>query len=165
MNYFSKIKTTAGFTIVEVLIACAIISTSAISLLIAASKGIELSNLALRQSQANELLEEGAESVKILRDNGWSNISNLTLNTNYYLSFNNTTNTWSLTTTPVSAIDSIFSRNVNISAVYRDSNYDIASSGTLDTHIKKVTVNVSWPASSVGTASKSLVFYVVDIFS
>jgi prepilin-type N-terminal cleavage/methylation domain-containing protein len=162
-NTFSKQKN-CGFTLVEVMFACAIISVSLFALMTAASKGIELSNLSLRQTQASLLLEEGAEAVKSIRDSGWTSISGLTLDTNYYLSYNTGTNLWSLSQTP-NTIDSIFTRTIVVSSVARNVNDDIVTSGgTLDVGTKKVTVTVTWNATS-GTASKTLVFYIADIFT
>ena len=162
-----------GFTLVEVLFACAIMTTVILSLMLSAQKGITLSSKALRQTQASFLLEEGAEAVRSIRDNNWSTISALTVNTTYYLSYNNGTNVWTLSTTPITFIDSFFNRTVVFSDVYRDSSDDIASSGTLDPSIKKVDVKVSWHASdgssfsfSDGTNNeKHLYFYLADIFN
>lgn len=164
MKFFFK-NNNSGFTLVEVLIACAILSLCIIALMTASSKGIQTSSQALRQTQAGFILEEGAEAVKTIRDASWSNISSLTTGTTYYLSFSTSTNTWSLSTTPPPTIDSIFTRNVVLSAVNRDSNDDIASSGTLDARTKKVTVTVSWPISDNTTSSKTLDFYISDIFN
>lgn len=158
-NNFKK----RGFTIVEVIIASAIITVSMLSVMSAAAKGIEFSNLALKQTEADFLLEEGAEAVKVVRDTNWSNISSLTTDTNYYLSYDNNSNIWSLGTTP-NTVDSIFSRVIVFSNVYRDGNDDIADSGTEDTGAKKVTISVSW-ASNGQSYSKDLSFYVLDIFS
>lgn len=167
-----KAKNSSGFTIIEVIIATTIISITIFALMSTAQKGIELSNQALRQSQANTLLEEGVEALKSIRDVDWDIISNLTLETDYYLFFNTTTNTWVLDLSsvvpvgsiPVYPIDSIFTRKIVIFPVNRDSNDDITEIGTLDIRTKKIEVTVSWVNSS-GTKSKTLSFYLIDIFS
>ena len=151
-----------GFVLVEVLIACAIISTITFAIFSGAQKGIGLSNLALHQIQASFLLEEGAESVRAIRDTSWATISNLTLGTTYYLSYDTNLNLWSLTTTP-NVVDS-FTRTVVLEAVNRDSTDDISVSGTNDPRTKKVTVTVSWLEGGKST-SKILSFYLADIFS
>lgn len=156
-------KNNKGFALVEMLVACSIIVVLVFSFTTAAQKGLVLADRALRQTQASYLLEEGAESVKSLRDAAWTNISSLTTGTTYYLSYNTSTNVWSLSTTS-NTIDSIFTRTVVLSDVNRDANDDIATSGTNDTGTKKVTITVSWP-DSTGTISKTLVFYVANIFS
>lgn len=166
-NIFQKKKkiihqNKTGFTIIEVLIACVIISVTTLALMSSATKGIELSNKALRQVQADMILEEGVEAVKSIRDTNWTTISNLTLNTNYYLSFS--ANAWTLSTTPSLLLDEIFNRIIVLSPVYRDSNDDIASSGTIDTGIKRVGVTVSWPSPS-GVSSKNITFYIANIFN
>lgn len=165
MNLFSNKKSSnkKGFTLVEVLVGATIISLTTFSLVSAGAKGVELSLRAMRQTQASYLLEEGAEAVKSIRDSAWSNISGLTVGTTYYLSYNTSTNVWSLSTTP-STIDSIFTRTIVVSAVNRDSNDDISSSGTTDAYTKKVDVTVSWTSAS-GTVSKTLSLYISDIFS
>ncbi len=153
-----------GFTLVEVLVASAIISVTTFSLISAGAKGVELSTRALRQTQASYLLEEGAEAVKSIRDANWTNISGLTVGTTYYLSYNTSTNVWSLSTT-ASTIDSIFTRTVVLSAVARDANDDIATSGTTDIRTKKAVVTVTWPVSNGTTVSKTLSLYIADIFT
>ncbi len=155
----------SGFSLVEVLIACAIISTMIFALMSAVQKGISLSLNALKQTQASFLLEEGAEAIKSIRDANWTNISSITLDTNYYFSYNNSTNLWSVSTTPTTAIDSMFTRTVTLSQVFRNATDDIAVSGTVDTHIKKVVVTVSWPSSDGTTFSRNLSFYLVNIFN
>jgi len=168
----NKFHFNQGFTIVEVIVACAIITVTIFALMTTAEKGIELSNRSLSQAQANTLLEEGAEAVISIRNNNWATISDLTLGTPYYLYFNTTTNRWSLDTSkitpnnsmPTYPLNSIFSRTIIISSVNRNSNDDISGTGTLDQGTKKITVSVSWISSS-GVISKHLVFYLANIFN
>jgi len=165
-----KISRGDGFTLIEVLIACFIISMTTLALMSAASKGIELSIRALRQAQASMIAEEGVEAVKVIRDADWNVISSLSLNTNYYLSFNTGSNTWSLQTTPsinpTTPIDDRFTRTIVFSAVYRDDNDDIVPSSleTPDPGTKRVTVNTSWQSQGE-TISKSITFYISNIFN
>ncbi len=168
-----RINRNRGFTIVEVIVACAIISMTTLALMSTTQKGIELSSRAVRQVQANYLLEEGAEAVKSIRDNNWGDIANLTLNNQYSLFFDTNTNLWLLsspppipmTNTPKYPIDSVFNREIVISPVYRNSNDDISKTGVLDNGTKKITVTVSWASSSGGVISRSLVFYLANIFN
>jgi prepilin-type N-terminal cleavage/methylation domain-containing protein len=166
MKLFSKYRKNTGVTLIEVIVASAIISVAIFALMSGAQKGITASNDALKAMQASMLLEEGAEAVKTIRDNAWGNISSLTNDTTYYLSYNTGTNAWSLSTTPASAIDGVFTRTVVFSAVSRDSADDIVSSGgTLDSRTRKVTVTATWPNSPAVTVSKTLIFYISDIFT
>jgi len=167
-------KNKLGFTIIEVLIACSIISISMFALMQTAQKGLTLSHQALKKSQASLLLEEGAEAVKSIRDNDWVTIDGLSLNTPYYLFFNTTTKSWVLDNTsttnlpgyiPTYPVDGVFVRTVTVSSVGRDTNDDIlVSGGTIDNRTKLITVSVSWPISGA-TSSKSLSFYISDIFN
>lgn len=154
-----------GFSLVEVLIACAIISASTFALVSASTQGLQLSREALRQTQANFLAEEGAEAVKSIRDDSWANISSLIVDTNYYLTFDTNTNKWSLVTTNPGPIDSLFTRTIILRAVNRDANDDIAASGTLDPNTKKIDINISWTSSNTTTSSKDLSLYISDIFN
>jgi prepilin-type N-terminal cleavage/methylation domain-containing protein len=153
-----------GFTLIEILVACTIITTTLLFIMSAATKGIELSSRSLNYVKANYLLEEGAEAVKIVRDQGWSNISEKEIETNYFLTFDNTTNTWNLGTDQTLPLDSIFTRSVVFSNVYRNGDDDISESGTLDENIRKVTVLVSWPAKNE-VISKEIIFYLANIFN
>ena len=170
-------KKSLGFTLVEVLVACSIITISMFALMETAQKGIRLSNYALNKAQASLLLEEGAEAVKSIRDNddkNWAVINGLNLETPYYLFFNTTTKLWVLNNTtttslaghiPSYPLDGVFRRTVTISSVGRDANDDILSSGgTIDPRTKKVVVTVTWPLPGV-LNSKSLSFYITDIFN
>jgi len=153
-----------GFTVVEVLIASLIISATTFALISASQKGVALSYRALHSVQASFLAEEGAEAIKTIRDGGWSSISSIVVDTPYVLVFNTQTNTWSLSTTSSNPIDSLFTRVVILSDVYRNSSDDIAETGTLDTRTKKVTVRVTFP-SSEGLVTKEIIFYISDIFT
>lgn len=162
----SLIKKQTGFSLVEVLIAVSIMSLTVFSLISASTKGLQLSQQSLAQIQTSYLLEEGAEAVKSIRDTAWTNIGSLTTDTAYYLAFNTGTNTWSLSTTPTSLIDSVFTRTVVFSSVTRDINDDIVSSNDSydDPGTRGVTVTVSRILPS-GTVSKTLSFYMSNIFN
>ena len=173
MIKLNKIKTNLGITLVEVLVACSIISVSMFALMTTAQKGLVLSNQALIKSQANLLLEEGAEAVKSIRNNNWTTISSLSLNTSYHLYFNTTTKLWVLDTSttnlsgciPTYPIDNVFGRTITIASVGRDASDKIlASGGTVDAGTKKVTVTVTWKSGAT-TNSQSLSFYISNIFN
>lgn len=172
MINFNKNKKNCGFALIEILIACSIISISMFALMQTAEKGIQLSSLALKKSQASFLLEEGAEAVKSIRDNNWTTISNLSLSpTKYHLFFNTSLSAWILDPSTTNLAGSIptypidgFNRTITISSVGRDSNDDIlASGGTIDPRTKEVTIEVTWTAFN-GPNSKILSFYITDIF-
>ena len=146
---------------VEILIATSIITVSVLAAMAVTQKAVQVARQTLHTAQASFLLEEGAESAKILRDNNWTNISALTLNTEYYPVFSD--GTWTLSGTPQTV--GIFTRTVKINSALRDNiTKDLGESGTADPQTMFVTVTVSWQEGGT-TVSKSLKFYLADIFS
>ena len=156
-----EIKKNKGFMMVEVIVAISIMVISILAAMSVTQKTIYASRQALHVSEASFLLEEGAEATRILRDNSWSNISGLTVGTNYYPTFSG--GAWTLPATPSTI--GIFTRKVSIANVNRDAKTaDISSSGVNDIGTKLVTVTVSW--NEGGTIlTKTLSFYIMDIFS
>jgi len=159
---FLKLQKNRGFVLVEVVVATAMITIMLFSFVSAGSKGVDLSNRALKQLQMNYLLEEGVEAVKTIRnDNNWTIIPNLQFDKNYYLYFDDNTNKWSLSLTP-NTIDG-FTRTVVLFAVTRDGSDKIAASGTIDDGTRKIAINVSRPFRGI-TLSKSIDFYITNLF-
>lgn len=150
-----------GFMMVEALVAVSILTASILISMSVTARSIATSRFSFNANQASFLLEEGAEVVRIVRDNGWSNISGLSIGTTYYPTFSG--NTWVLSTTP--NVFGKFTRTVNISNVNRNSTTgDISSSGVNDEKTKLVTITVSW-VDGGQVKSKVLSFYIFDIFS
>lgn len=151
-----------GVSIIEVIIGSALLLFAVTGLLTAYSMFIKVGMNTLNNIQATYLLEEGIEVASILRDYGWtSNISGLNSSTKYYFYWDGTG--WTATTT-VAKIDSLYTRYAIFGGVNRDSNDNIASSGTLDSGTKKVTVVVSWQNGAT-TTSRTLSSYVTNLFS
>ena len=118
--------------------------------------------------QAAYLLEEGIESMRLLRDQSWnSNIASLTPGTQYRLVFSATTSKWTTTTASVPLIDSQFDRVIMASSTYRNAGHDIVAYGTsgatLDASTTLITARVSW-AQAGGTTTKMLSTYLTNIF-
>ena len=157
----NKKQNKGGFMMVELLVIASVLVMLIISASAVAQKGIEVSRRSLHQMQASLLLEEGAEIVRILRDNDWANISGATALSYYYASISG--GTWVISQTPNST--GIFTRRIVFSDVYRDaSTQDIVSSGgTLDTGTKLVTVSVGWTEGTTAM-EKNIKFYITDLF-
>lgn len=149
-----------GFGIVEIIVGAAIISFAFFGLMNTANLSLKVLHENSRDLKAVFLLEEGAESVKILRDEDWNNIAALVIGTDYYLEFDG--EIWNSTTTNV-FIDDFFEKKFIFEDVYRDSNDDISVSGTLDPNTKKTAVSVSWRGRN-GTTTKSVSFFISNIF-
>jgi Tfp pilus assembly protein PilV len=151
---------TKGFMMIEILVAASIITVFVLAAMGAAQKAISLSRQSFHTAQANFLMNEGAEAVRIVRDNAWSNISGLTVGANYYPTFSG--GTWTLSTT--SNAVGIFTRKVVVENVNRNSStQDISTVGTNDPNTKFVTVTLSWPEHGT-TISKTMSFYIINIF-
>ncbi len=130
-----------GFSVVEIIVASAIIVT----VITAIGGGWQLYLKTVRSANeytmAANLSEEGAEAIQLLRDSGWNtNISPLSLNTNYDLYWNGTT--YKATTTP-QLIQNKYRRIVNFSSVERDAFDNIVTSGgTVDANTRKATISI-----------------------
>ena len=148
---------------VEVLVVLSIITVSILAAMIVTQKSVSVSRASFQATQAAFILEEGAEALRILRDNAWTNISSLNVGTNYYLKF--TSGTWTTSSTSADGIVDIFTRSISIANVNRDnSTKDISGAGTNDPDTKLVTITVSWPEGGTIT-TKTLQFYIINIFS
>ncbi len=148
---------------VEILVAASIIAVAVLAVMGVAQKSISISRQSLHNTQAGFLMEEGAEAVRTLRDAAWTNISSLTPGTNYYPVYTSASNTWSLSTTPNTV--GIFTRKVTMASVNRDnSTSDISAGGSNDPGTKLMTVTVSWLEGGT-TLTKTLTFYITDLFS
>lgn len=145
---------------VEMLIAISIISVSILAAMAVTQKSVYVARQALHANQAAFLLEEGAEAVRILRDNDWNNITSLTIGAIYYPFF--TEGTWTLSSTLNTV--GVFTRTVSVASVNRDNvTKDIVSVGVNDPGTKLVTVVVSWLEGGT-TITKTLKFYIMDVF-
>ena len=133
-----------GLTLVEVVIASAIILAAVVALLGVHSLYLKTALENAQTVKATYLAEGGLEEIRYLRDDSWSaNILNLTSTATY---FDN------------------FQRTITLGAVYRDNNDDIISSGgTLDPNTKLVTAAVSWLKAGA-TTTKSISTYLTNIY-
>ena len=157
-----KIKFKKGIGLVEVLVAVFIFTIILSSLILVSNMYLSGAGDNLRATQAAYLAEEGIEAVKTIRDNSWSNISNMDIKTDYYLTFNTDLSIWATTTTKI--YNDVFLRSFILENVIRDINGRISDSGVVDPKTKKLTVSVSWYGKT-GTTTKSLKTYITDIVS
>jgi len=149
-----------GFGVVEIVIGAALISIVMFGLAASFQVALKLSRDTSHKTQAQFLLEEGVEAVRLMRDDAWAHIGELATSTPYYLVFS--AGSFATSTTPV-LIDGVYDRTVVLSDVYRDGNDDIAPAGTLDSSTKKVSVSVGW-LSGGATTTKEVATYLSQIF-
>jgi Tfp pilus assembly protein PilV len=168
MKYPKIYNKKSGVSIVEVLIASAIIMTSVVAIM-----GVYggLTSISIRNTskvQAGMLLDEGAEALRFMRDVSWnSNIDPLIDGTVYtlYWDYSVSNYGWRATSTN-NLIDNQFSRTFVLSAVNRDStSFDIVTSGgVLDSGTRKATLTVEWN-DGVATSTKSIIMYLFNTYS
>ncbi|MFA5025493.1 MAG: hypothetical protein WC503_03240 [Candidatus Shapirobacteria bacterium] len=132
-NQFYK----SASVLVEILIAMAlmaIITPAIINGLITSRQGEPQQN---QRQSALALLKETQESLRIIREKGWSTFST---NGIYHPQINS--GSWTLISGTETTGD--FTRSIIISDVYRDTSGNIGTSGFLDSSTKKVVINISW---------------------
>jgi type II secretory pathway pseudopilin PulG len=151
-----------GMGLVEIVIGAAIITTTIVALLSTFTMYTKYAIANQKNIQATILMNEGFEAVRFMRDYSWTvYIAPLTTGTQYYLNFNGSL--WVATTTPQTYVDGLFLRTFQLDSVYRDTNEDIAASGTLDINTKKVTVSISYVAGHATTTTSSSA-YITKLF-
>lgn len=146
-NQFNK----TGSILIELLVALALLALILpviIDGLITTRQGLPQQE---QQQQALALIKETTESLRIIREKGWSAIST---NGTYYPQIDG--NNWVL----VDGVQTIgdFNRRVVISDVYRDIDGNISPSGTVDPSVKKASVIVNWTQPK--TSSVESIYYL-----
>jgi len=111
-----------------------------------------------QQLQANSLIRQEAEIIQSLAKDNWHSIYDLTKDSDYYAT--STNNIWSFAAgEETSTINNIpYKRYFKVYNVYRDSNGDIATSGTEDPSTQKITVFLDY-GNNYGISS-NLSFYL-----
>lgn len=153
-----------GFGLVEVVIGSAVLSVALLGISGFFQTVLRASRVTESAVQGDYLLEEGMEAVKIFRDRSYtSNIKNMSTTTTYYFSWSGTN--WATTTTQT-IIDSKYERKLTFEDVRRDSiTKDISDTGVYDPDVKLVTVSVAWWTPVVGTTTRSIQTYIVNLFN
>ena len=129
-----------GFSIVEILVAAAVF-VSAITVFVFSFEFLGgLSDKTADTTQAGVLLEEGAEAVLLLRDQGFdANIAALETETPYYLYWNGSAYA---TSESEVLIAGRYTRTITIFPAYRNGSDAIAPSGTEDPATRRVRIEV-----------------------
>lgn len=153
-----------GFGLVEVVIGSAVLSVALLGISGFFQTVLRASRVTESAVQGDYLLEEGMEAVKIFRDKSYtSNIKNMSTTTTYYFSWTGTN--WATTTTRT-IVDGKYERNLTFQDVKRDSiTKDISATGVYDPDVKLITVSVAWWTPVVGTTTRSIQTYIVNLFN
>lgn len=130
-----------GFSLVEVLVGSAILVLVLVAFTSSLSLFSQASENATNRAQALFLAQESIEVLRGLRDESWSShIAPQSPGTEYGLSFDGSS--WQIESSP-QMVDG-FERSVVFEQVFRDSNDDIADSGTEDAQARLITAEVTW---------------------
>lgn len=132
----------SGFSVVEIILASAlflIFSGAAITVVL---QGFDLNRTSTETIVANEFAIEGIEAVRSISNQSYSNLV-ATAGTGLTRSVSNT---WAFSgANNVFGPNNMYTRVITISAVSRDANGNIVSSGgTVDANTMKVTSTVTW---------------------
>lgn len=158
-----------GFGLLEIIISVALISGSLFALASVAQLALRATNESFFGAKASFLAEEGLESARFVRDNGWTaNITPLARGANYYPVFSS--GQWLMSTTSPGLTDNIFDRRIIFEDVYRrasDDNIvpqDSPDNKYLDVNTVKVRSLVLWPKVGEATSSVELITYLTNLF-
>lgn len=126
-----------GQSLIELLLTIALVSIFFPALLTGFASTRNNRAVKDQRQLATAYLNEAQEAIRVVRANGWSNLSPGT----YHPIVSG--NTWILTSGS-ELIDSNFTRQITIEDIKRDGNGNIAQNGTLDPSTKLITISVSW---------------------
>jgi type II secretory pathway pseudopilin PulG len=157
-----KITTDRGFSVIEILLAAAlflIFSSGAVGIII---YGNRMNLLGEEQAVATQFANEGVEAVRSIKNQNFTTLSNTYCATGSGIQKSGSV--WTLKATGTSdTFDTIYNRIITICDVQRNSNGDIvASGGTNDPYLKKVTSTVSWNAGTTRADSVVLSTYYTN---
>ena len=164
---FSK---NTGFSLIEIVLGIGMLTVSLVSITSYYKKVLDVSTDTTRHIQSGFLLEEGLESVKMLRAQGFTSmIAALSTTTTYYLYWSGTQ--WTSTTTP-QMVENYFVRSFRLSDINRNdiagpTKDDIVSTGGVyDPGTKKVTMSVVWTRKGTKSmATDTAETYITNLFN
>lgn len=146
-----------GFSIIEVLLASAILISVSVAVTGAMKLFVVFSNQAEGKTQAVLLIEEGAEALQSLRDEGWdTNIAPLSLGESYFLYWDG--EGYVLSNEEV-LIDETYRREVVVEEVRRNGSDVISDSGTVDPDTKEATISIYRDSDDQLLGSASLLIH------
>lgn len=162
-SLFSRCKISksrsSGFGLVEIVIVGAVVAVSFIGFLTFILFSREQTLKAQRKTEAVSLAQEALEVVRKLRDDSYSsNITTKVVGTTYYPTISG--NAWTLSTSNPGTTNG-YTTTIVFSNVNRDSNFDIATTGTNDPDTRKVVASVTYEDS--GTKTVNLTTYITDL--
>lgn len=140
--------TTKGSSLVEVVVVAAVLGAVAAAFFGSYSALSRFHQKNMLSIKGGLLAEEGLEALRLIKDNGWSNLSSLPSGVSRYLALG--MSAWSVTTTP-EVVDGAFYRSFKVFPASRDASDDIVSSGGAvdpDTLLLESSVSWDWRGST-----------------
>lgn len=139
-----------GISLIEVLVAVSILSVALVFINYTITLFVSARTELLADAKTLYLAEEGYELVRALRDDNWSTIDGLSLDTDYALSVSTTT--LGLGSVP-ELIDDEYRRRFEVRALYRDSGDDDVTASTtpgavVDANGRELIVTVGGPTGT-----------------
>lgn len=132
-----------GISIVEIVIASAIIAISVVGIIGAIQVYLKVVYQNTRETQAVLLLDETAEALQYMRDDSFSTHFDSITPGNTYTIFWNASG-YELSTSTV-MLPYEMTRTVVFLEVERDANDQISSSGSVDDDTLKAAITIAWP--------------------
>lgn len=150
-----------GFSMIEaiaVLGLLALISAGLVQLNLTFSRSVASTSLNIK---AEAVAVETMEAFSALRDESWSNLSALSPDTFYYLSYSDSLKKWSINSSDSGPVEGVFTRSFKIYPVYRDAadGHIVLSGGSYDNNIVRVEAEIDWNDHGV-VKNKKLVSYI-----
>lgn len=131
-----------GFSIIEIIVATAIITLIMGAFLRSSTLAVRLLRAEKENLQAVLLAKEGLDAVRSLRDESWANVASSTLGAAYYPIIEN--GKWKLSAIDPGLINGLFTRKIIFDRVYRNALDQIVSSGIEDDGTRKITAEIIW---------------------
>jgi len=156
-NFVYLMKVNRGFSIIEIIVACAIFLGTMAAFITASDILRDLDSRVEDKTHASLLIEEGAEAILLLRDLDWANnLAVVTLDSTYWLYWDG--DSYELSEVAV-AVAGKYWRQVTFRAVERDGAGTLVESGTTDTDTLKVEIEIKRIADNESLAFASMLVH------
>ena len=147
-----------GIALTEIVLGVSVLALMLVFITHTITLFLNAGSVALEQTRALYLAEEGQEMLRYIRDSDWNYLDSLTEGGTYYFSVSTTT---IATSSSPEIVEGVYTRSFVVNELERDVNDDfVESGGTADEDGRVVTVTVTW-----GGATVSLDSILTNIFN
>jgi type II secretory pathway pseudopilin PulG len=149
----NKEKRKAAISLIEVMIASVIFMIFALPIFLLSLQSLDRTYINEANESSLSYAQEALEAAKSIANRNYLNLANGTYG------LDDTSGQWEFSGTSDTQ-ETLYLRTVTIEDVYRDGSGDIAATGTLDPHTKKISVNVAWTWRQLVNYDEDLVTYM-----